>query len=97
MRFRSHRGGVYYTPENTIPAFCDALAQGFDVIETDPILTKDGVVILFHDGVLHRALRNADGSKVEEKRLITELTYNEILQYDAGLAKGEAFRGTKVP
>ena len=97
MHFRSHRGGVYYTPENTMPAFHDALAQGFDVIETDPILTKDGVVILFHDGVLHRVLRNADGSKVEEQRLITELTYDEILQYDAGLAKGEAFRGTKVP
>ena len=97
MRFRSHRGGVYYTPENTMPAFRAALDEGFDHIETDPILTKDGVVILFHDGVLQRVLRNTDGSKITDERRVTEFTYDEIMKYDAGLAKGEAFRGTKVP
>ena len=96
MRFRSHRGGVYYTPENTMPAFRAAIDEGFDNIETDPILTKDGVVILFHDGVLHRALRNPDGSKIEKEIFVKDLTYDEIMKYDAGLAKGEDFRGTKV-
>ena len=97
MRFRSHRGGVYYTPENTMPAFRAALEEGFDHIETDPILTKDGVVILFHDGILQRVLRNVDGSKITDERRVTEFTYDEIMKYDAGIAKGEAFRGTKVP
>ena len=97
MRFRSHRGGVYYTPENTMPAFRAALEEGFDHIETDPILTKDGVVILFHDGVLQRVLRNVDGSKITDERRVTEFTYDEIMTYDAGLAMGQAFRGTKVP
>lgn len=96
MLYRSHRGGVYYTPENTMPAFRAALSQGFAFIETDPILTKDGVVILFHDGILHRVLRNADGTPIEKEIFVKDLTYEEFLAYDAGIAKGEAFRGTKV-
>ena len=27
MLYRSHRGGVYYTPENTMPAFLPILEQ----------------------------------------------------------------------
>lgn len=96
MLYRSHRGGVYYTPENTMPAFLDALDGGFAYIETDPILSKDGVVILFHDGVINRTLRHPDGSKPEEGIRVKDLTYEELLHYDAGLAKGEAFRGTKI-
>lgn len=97
MRFRSHRGGVYYTPENTMPAFRAALEEGFDHIETDPILTKDGVVILFHDSVLHRVLRNPDGSEIKKEIFIKDLTYEELKKFDAGIAKGAAFRGTVVP
>lgn len=97
MHFRSHRGGVYYTPENTMPAFRDALAQGFDVIETDPTLTKDGVIVLSHDATVNRCLRHPDGSLIEEQQRIRDLTYEELMAYDAGLIKGEAFRGTKVP
>ncbi len=96
MLYRSHRGGVYYTPENTMPAFRAALNQNFAYIETDPILTKDGVVVLFHDGIVNRALRNSDGSKIEKEIFVKHLTYDELLAYDAGLAKGEEFRGTKI-
>ena len=44
MQYRSHRGGVYYTPENTMPAFWDALKQNYAYIETDPQYTSDGVI-----------------------------------------------------
>ena len=33
IKYRSHRGGVYYTPENTMPAFLDALEKGFEIDE----------------------------------------------------------------
>ena len=36
MLYRSHRGGVYYTPENTMPAFLDALEKKFDYILGNP-------------------------------------------------------------
>ena len=65
MHFRSHRGGAYYTPENTMPAFLAALNEDFYAIETDPTLTKDGVIVLSHDATVNRSLRNPDGSVIE--------------------------------
>lgn len=97
MQFRSHRGGVFYTPENTMPAFCEALAQGYEYIETDPQLTKDGVIILMHDGAVNRTCRRADGSELEQTMLVEDMTYAEIAELDAGIAHSEAYRGTKVP
>ena len=46
MIFRSHRGGVFYTPENTMPAFRAAFEAGFEQIETDPQYTKDGKIVV---------------------------------------------------
>ena len=45
MQFRCHRGGVYYTPENTMPAFQEALRAGYDQIETDPQFTRDAATL----------------------------------------------------
>ena len=97
MIFRSHRGCLYYAPENTMPAFQIALDRGFEQIETDPQLTKDGVVILMHDNAINRTCRNADGSEIAEKIYPPEATYEELMKYDAGIARGEEFRGTKIP
>ena len=97
MKFRSHRGGVYYTPENTMPAFRAAFAAGYESIETDPQYTRDGVVVLMHDASINRTCRNADGSPIERPVYVANSTYEELLSYDAGIAKGEAFRGTKIP
>lgn len=95
--YRSHRGGVYETPENTMPAFKAALQQGYEMIETDPCYTKDGEIVLFHDGTINRTCRRADGSKIEEPILLRDLTYAELMEFDAGIAKGPQFAGTKVP
>ena len=45
----AHRGGSLLAPENTLPAFEQAEALGADVIETDVRLSRDGVVMVFHD------------------------------------------------
>ncbi|MBQ7336307.1 MAG: hypothetical protein IJW92_07545 [Clostridia bacterium] len=97
MIYRSHRGGVYYTPENTMPAFQRALQQGYKYIETDPSYTKDGVIVLLHDRTVNRTCRTADGFPIDREIPLDSLTYDELMQYDAGIFKGEAFRGTKVP
>ena len=97
IKYRSHRGGVYYTPEKTMPAFLDALEKGFDQIETDPNCTKDGVVVLMHDDTINRACRMPDGSPIPEPVYLRDITYEELMYYDAGIAKGPAFAGTKVP
>ena len=97
MLYRSHRGGVYYTPENTIHAFKDAISLGFDCIETDPCFTKDGKIVLIHDATLNRTCRNADGSVIVASLYHCDLTYDELMEYDAGIFKGEKFKGTKIP
>jgi len=97
MLYRSHRGGVYYTPENTMPAFRAALTENFAYIETDPCFTRDGVIVLHHDGTINRTCRLADGSPIPGRIALRDLTYAELMQYDAGIAAGAAFRGTRIP
>ncbi|MFM6980600.1 MAG: glycerophosphodiester phosphodiesterase family protein [Micrococcales bacterium] len=47
-----HRGASGYRPENTLAAFELAFKQGADAIETDLVPTKDGYLILRHEGAL---------------------------------------------
>ncbi len=63
----AHRGHAARFPENTLPAFADALAVGGHVLETDVQLTADGVPVLFHDRDLRR-LCGAPGA-IHEKTL----------------------------
>ena len=50
----AHRGASEYAPENTFSAFYLGLEMGADGIETDVRMTRDGKLVLFHDGVLDR-------------------------------------------
>jgi glycerophosphoryl diester phosphodiesterase len=52
----AHRGGSLLAPENTFAAFDRAAALGADAIETDVRLTRDGVVVVFHDDDTARLL-----------------------------------------
>lgn len=44
-----HRGAAGKEVENTLPSFERALADGANALELDLSLTKDGVVVLWHD------------------------------------------------
>ncbi|KAF9882193.1 glycerophosphoryl diester phosphodiesterase [Colletotrichum karsti] len=50
----AHRGYKALYPENTLLAFRAALDVGAHALETDLHLSKDGVVVLSHDGTLKR-------------------------------------------
>lgn len=97
IQYRAHRGVAAYAPENTLPAFQMAMEQGVDYIETDPQFTKDGVIVLMHDSTVNRTCRNEDGSEITQSLQICDLTYEQLLELDAGIWKGEQFRGTKIP
>lgn len=46
----AHRGARAHARENTLEAFVLGLAMGANGLETDAWLTRDGVVVLDHDG-----------------------------------------------
>lgn len=75
-RVVAHRGDSKHFPENTMPAFLSAVKMEIDIVETDVHLTKDGIVVIWHDNTLER---NTDGLGT-----IEEHTYDELLLLDAG-------------
>ena len=50
----AHRGARREAPENTLPAFELAVAQGADGVEFDVQLTADGTVVVIHDESVER-------------------------------------------
>lgn len=54
----AHRGGAYHPEieglENTLAAFRHAVTLGYDHLETDVHLSRDGELLAFHDAVLDR-------------------------------------------
>jgi len=70
----AHRGGAYHPEieglENTLAAFKHAVALGYDYLETDVHVTRDGVLLAFHDEVLDRV--------TDQKGAIADLTFEEV-------------------
>ena len=97
IRYVAHRGYHVQAPENTMPAFAAAAEAGYQFVESDVHFTKDGVAVLCHDSTINATARNADGSKIVGVKSIQFMTYEELLQYDFGIAAGEAYRGTGIP
>ena len=50
----AHRGSSLHEIENTLPAFCRALAEGADGVELDVRTCATGEVVVFHDDDLAR-------------------------------------------
>lgn len=67
------------------------------MIEVDTKVTKDDQCVLLHDHYLNRTTRNADGSELPADSAIADWTLEEVRKLDAGIWKGEKFRGEKVP
>lgn len=85
----SHRGEHIKRPENTMPAFQEAIRVGADFIEVDVRTTSDGKLVLSHDATVDRCT-NGKGE-------VAKMTFDEIRALDAGVRKSPEFAGTKVP
>lgn len=71
----AHRGGALESTENTIFAFQRAARIGAAGIETDIRLTRDGVVVVYHDDYFGRV----EGLPERQRtRLVSDLTYSEL-------------------
>lgn len=96
IRIEAHRGVGTDAPENTLPAFEAAVAQGYDMIELDLKFTADDRCVVLHDGTVGRTGRTADGAPADNRK-IAEMTFDEARALDYGLWKSESFRGTQIP
>jgi glycerophosphoryl diester phosphodiesterase len=72
----SHRGGALLWPENTLEAFQRSYELGYRFFETDLHLTRDGLLVLFHDDTLERT---TDGTG-----LVIDRTMRDLEALDAG-------------
>ena len=84
----AHRGFSEKYPENTMPAFRAAIELGVDQIETDVRISKDGVLVLVHDGMVDRT---SNGTGV-----VHDMTYSELMALDFGSWKAEEFKGEQI-
>lgn len=87
----AHRGASDAAPESTSPAYLLAAAMGADYWEADMRMTKDGIVILFHDDTPEQTTDAARVFPGREKDPIESFTYDELMQLDAGGWFNEAY------
>lgn len=91
----AHRGASAYAPENTIPAYARALELGAVDVELDVQLSRDDVVMLYHDSTLEMktgaagSVRDYDAAQLLEMDIGSwfDRTHPEV---------EESFAGTKL-
>ncbi len=94
-----HRGARALRPENTLPAFEYAIAQGVDALELDMAVTKDNVLVISHDPELKPPI--CTGPK--PSAVIHTLTLAEVREWDCGAVRNPNFPrqqtvpGTRMP
>ncbi len=85
----AHRAGRGIAPENTLAAIRSAITLGVDYVELDVRATKDGRLVIMHDG---RVDRTTNGSGA-----VKDLTLAKIRALDAGSKFDAKYAGEKVP
>jgi len=80
----AHRGASFDHPEMSFEAYQSAIEQGADGFETDLRLTKDGVIVCWHDADMKRVadceLVIADSTYAELRAAYPVLTLVELLE-----------------
>jgi glycerophosphoryl diester phosphodiesterase len=93
----AHRGAMGYAPENTLAAFRLGVAQGSDLVEADVQRSKDGVLVLMHDTTLTRTTNVEEVFPDRAPWRVSDFTYAEMQQLDAGSWFSEEYAGEPVP
>jgi glycerophosphoryl diester phosphodiesterase len=90
----AHRGGRALRPENTLPAFANALSMGVDTLELDLGATKDDVLVVSHErGPNPDLARGADGRYIAPPGTpFVRLRLADVKTYDVGqIRPGSAY------
>lgn len=93
----AHRGASEYYPENTLSSFAAGVDMGADGIETDVQISKDGVLMIYHDDLMkektgfegsicdytYEELRSARVKNAKYGRVDCLMTFEDFLKYFA--------------
>jgi len=95
----AHRGGAALMPENTLPAFANAIALGADGAELDVQLSADGIAVVHHDFRLNPGYARDGGGQWLRGRTprIKDLTYAALMRFDLGRPKPASDYGYAHP
>src|SRR5437667_10110934 len=80
IQVHGHRGARAMRPENSMPAFEYAIAQGVDALELDMAVTKDGVAVVSHDP----ELRPPACTRPRDRAVPRALTLAEVRHWHSG-------------
>lgn len=78
MKVIAHRGACAYRPENTMEAFALTFEQGVSALECDVVPTKDGHLVLRHEGDLRDTTDILTRPEFADRFHSNELTLAEI-------------------
>jgi glycerophosphoryl diester phosphodiesterase len=86
---QGHRGARGLAPENTLSAFERALDIGVGTLELDVGITKDNVIVIYHDRTLNVDItRDANGAFLAARGpSVASLTLAELQRFDVGRIK----------
>jgi glycerophosphoryl diester phosphodiesterase len=90
----AHRGGAALMPENTFPAFDNAVRLGVDWLEFDIQMTADDQLVISHDGTVNATFCTADTGSGVTPRPIRAMKLSDVLKFDCG-AKHRALYPTQ--
>tara|TARA_R110002072_G_scaffold534_7_gene4204 strand:- start:100778 stop:101614 length:837 start_codon:yes stop_codon:yes gene_type:complete len=103
IKIHGHRGARAVLPENTLSAIKYVVENKIDIIEFDLASTKDGVLVLAHDGIL-----NSENCTIPKKYQgqpvpYYSITSKEVMKIDCGknqpkkYPKQKALKNEKIP
>lgn len=96
VEIQGHRGARGLMPENTIPAFLEALKIGANTLELDLAVTKDLELLISHEPYMKSSYcLDPEGKEIakedERSNNIYQMTYQEIKSFDCGTKVNSGF------
>lgn len=89
LKVSAHRGNSRLAPENTLATFREVLKMKIDYIEIDVRTSKDGHLMILHDGTLNRTTSGEGPMKDFDAETLRKLS--------AGKGFEQAFASEKIP
>ena len=89
IKIIAHRGASFDAPENTLASVNLAWEQNIHYVEVDVKLTKDDILVVFHDETTIRFN--------QMNKPVREYNFRELFALDVGLFKGAQWKNESIP